>query len=125
MDKPAHSVDREVAHWVLEPRVLIRKSNFTFAAKFIRLLVCHCLSPTAADNIPTWDRTVLVAAMVAGFEVYFPRLLLTVIHERVFKASTTYPFPCMIFELGTFAGVPNWHIDVFKTSTRTVDIGVM
>ena len=83
----------------VEPRGLIKKANLTFAAKFIRVLAHHRLSPTAFDNIFTWDRMVLVAAMVAGFEVDFPRLLLAVICERTFKASTTYPFRYMIFEL--------------------------
>ena len=119
MDSPAH---REGANWVLEPRGVIKKANFTFAAKFIWLLVYHCLSPTTAENILTWDRAVLVAAMVAGFEVDFSTLLLSIIHERAFKASTTYPFPCMIFELCRSAGVPIWHIDIFRTPTGTDDI---
>ena len=52
------------------------------------------------------------------------RLLMVVIHERAFKATTTYPFPCMIFELCRSAGVPVWHIDVLKTPTGIVDIGL-
>ena len=61
--------------------------------------------------------------MVVGFEGDFSRLLLAVIHERAFKASITYPFPCMIFELYRSSGVPIWHIHVLKTPTETVDIG--
>ena len=100
------SVDHEGADWVLEPRGLIKKANLTFAAKFIWILVRHFLSPNTADNILTWDRAVLVGAMVAGFEVDFLRLLLEVIHERVFKTSTTYHFLCMIFELCRSDGGP-------------------
>lgn len=44
--------------------------------------------------------------MVAGFEVDFLRLLMAIIHERDFKASTTYLFPYIIFELCRVAGVP-------------------
>ena len=84
---------------MLESRGLIKKSNLKFAAKFIWLLVHHYLSPTTAYNILTWDRVVLVVAMVAELEVDFLRLLLVVIHKKAFKASTTCPFPCMIFEL--------------------------
>lgn len=61
----------------------------------------------------------------AGFEVDFPSLLLEVIHERAFKALTTYLFPCMIFELYKVVGVPIWHIDVLRTPTVTVDIGLI
>ena len=52
------SVDGEVADWVTEPKGAIKKANLTFTAKFLWLIVRHCLSPTAADNIVTWDRAV-------------------------------------------------------------------
>ena len=56
-------VDGKGAHWVLETRGVIKKANLTFVAKFIWLLIRHCLSPTAAEKIFTWDRVVLVAAI--------------------------------------------------------------
>ena len=55
-------------------------------------MVCHFLSPTAANNNVTWDRTVLIATMIAGFDVDFGWLLQEVMHERAFKVTTTYPF---------------------------------
>ena len=100
------SVDGEGADWVTEPKGAIKKDNLTFTTKFLRLLVRHCLSPTAADNIVTWDRVVLMAAMIAGFEVDFTWLLQADMYERAFKVTTTYPFPCMIFALCRSAGVP-------------------
>ena len=63
-------------------------------------------SPTVADNIVTWDHTVLMAAMIVGFEVDFAWLLQAVMHERAFKDTTTYPFPCMILSLCRSAGGP-------------------
>ena len=56
-----------------------------------------------------------MAAMIAGFEVDFAWLPQAVMHERDFKVTTTYPFPCMIFSLCRSAGVPIWHIDQLKT----------
>ena len=50
------SVDGEGADWVTELKGAIKKANLTFTTKFLWLLVHHCLSPTAADNIITWDR---------------------------------------------------------------------
>ena len=47
------SVDGEGANWVIEPKGAIKKAKLTFFAKFLWLLVRHCLSPTAADNIVT------------------------------------------------------------------------
>ena len=46
-------------------------------------------------------------------------------HERAFKVTTTYPFPCMIFALCRSAGVPIWHIDQLRTPPGTVDIGLI
>ena len=46
-------------------------------------------SPTAADNIVTWDRAVLMAAMIAWFEVDFVWLLQEVMHET----HNYLPFP--------------------------------
>ena len=47
------SVDGEGADWMIEPKGAIKMANLTFTAKFLWLLVRHCLSPTAADNIVT------------------------------------------------------------------------
>ena len=46
-------------------------------------------------------------------------------HERDFKVTTTYPFPCMIFSLCRSAGVPIWHVDQLKTPLGTVDIDLI
>ena len=100
-----------------DPRVLIKKDNLTSASKLMWLFVGHRISPTAAENILTWDREIRVAAMVVGFEIYVVRFLISVIHDRDFKASTTYPFSCMIFQLCRNAGVPIWHIGFLRTPT--------
>ena len=50
------SVDGGGADWVTEPKGAIKKANFTFTAKFLWLLVRHCLSLIVVDNIVTWDR---------------------------------------------------------------------
>ena len=69
------SFDGEGADWVTEPKGAIKKANLILTAKFLWLIVRHCLSPTATDNIVTWDRVVLMAAMIHGFEVDFAWLL--------------------------------------------------
>ena len=46
-------------------------------------------------------------------------------HERSFKVTTTYPFPCMIFSPCRSAGVPIWRVDHLKTPLGTVDIGLI
>ena len=77
----------------------IKKANLNFTAKFLWLIFRYCLSPTVSDNIVKWDRAILMAAMIAGFEVDFAWLLQAFMHERAFKVTNTYPFPCMIFSL--------------------------
>ena len=99
-------VDGEGSYWVTEPKGYIQKANFIFTAKLLWLIVLHCISPTAADNIVTWDRALLMAVMIAGFRVDFTWILQAVMHERAFKVTTTYHFPCMIFFLCRSAGVP-------------------
>ena len=89
-----------------EQKGAIKKANLTFTAKFLWLIVHHFLSPNVSYNIVTWDRAVLMAEMIAGFEVDIAWLLQAVIHERDFKVTTTYPFPCMIFSLCRSVGVP-------------------
>ena len=65
------SIDGKAADWVMEPNGSIKKANHTFVAKFLWPLVQHCLSPTGADNIVTWDCAMLMATMILGFEVDF------------------------------------------------------
>ena len=79
-------------------------------------------SPTTADNIVTWDRAILIAAKIAEFEVDFAWLLQAFMHERAFKVTTTYPFPCIIFSLCRSAGVPIWHVDQLKTPLGSFDV---
>ena len=67
----------------------------------------------------------MVAALVAGVEIDFARILLAEIHERAFKTSTTYPFPCLIFQLCRDSGVPIWHCDRLIHPTGALDIGLI
>ena len=66
-----------------------------------------------------------MAAMIAEFEIDFAWLLQAFMHERDFRVTTSYPFPCMIFSLCRSAGVPIWNIDQLKTLLGTVDIGLI
>ena len=69
------SVDGEGADWVNKRKEAIKKANLTFTMKFLWLIVCQCLSPTATDNIVTWDRALQMAAMIDGFGVDFALIL--------------------------------------------------
>uniref|UniRef100_M1DLY7 Integrase core domain containing protein n=1 Tax=Solanum tuberosum TaxID=4113 RepID=M1DLY7_SOLTU len=117
--------DGKRAEWVTPPQLGIRKATLNFVAKFFWLLVRNRVSPTKADNQLTWDRAVMVAALVVGLEIDFARMLLTEIHERAFKTSTTYPFPCLIFQLFRDSGVPIWHCDRLIHPTGTLDVDLI
>ena len=99
------SIEDEREDWVLDPRGLINSVNLIFAAKFFWLLVRHLLSLTTVVNILTCYRTVLVVALVAWLDINFAKLLISVIHQRAFKSSFTYPFSCIIFHLCRDEGV--------------------
>uniref|UniRef100_M1DK89 Integrase core domain containing protein n=1 Tax=Solanum tuberosum TaxID=4113 RepID=M1DK89_SOLTU len=119
------AADGEHAEWVSSPRLGSQKATLNLVAKFFWLLVRNRVSPTKADNALTWDRAVMVAALVAGFEINFARMLLAQIHERAFKTSTTYPFSCLIFQLCKDSGVLIWHYDKLIQATGTLDIGLI
>uniref|UniRef100_M1DZM0 Integrase core domain containing protein n=1 Tax=Solanum tuberosum TaxID=4113 RepID=M1DZM0_SOLTU len=78
-----------------------------------------------ADDQLTWDRAFIGAAIVAGLEIDFARMLLAEIHERAFKTMTTYPFPCLIFQFCRDSGVLLWHCDRLIHLKRTLDIGLI
>ena len=67
----------------------------------------------------------MVAALVAGVEIDFARMLLAEIHKRAFRTSTTYPFPRLIFHLCRDSGVPIWHCDKLVHPTGALDIGLI
>ncbi|KAG5572101.1 hypothetical protein H5410_061867 [Solanum commersonii] len=119
------AADGERAEWVVAPRLGIRKATLTFVAKFFWLLVRNRVSPTIADNQVMWDRAVMVAALVAGVEIDFARMLLAEIHERAFRTSTTYPFPCLIFQLCRDSRVPIWHCDRLVHPIGALDIDLI
>lgn len=87
-------VRENFGYWILE--ALSRRSTFLLQPCFFWLVFSHRLSPMDTDNILTWDGAILVAALVAKFEIDFARVLISLIHERAFKAYTTYPFAYMI-----------------------------
>ncbi|KAG5594863.1 hypothetical protein H5410_036095 [Solanum commersonii] len=117
--------DGEHAEWVTAPRLGIRNATLNFVAKFFWLLVRNRVSPTKADNQVIWDRAVMVAALVARVEIDFARMLLAEIHERAFRTSTTYPFPCLIFHLCRDSGVPIWHCDRLVHPIGALDIDLI
>ncbi|KAG5591453.1 hypothetical protein H5410_041967 [Solanum commersonii] len=69
--------------------------------------------------------TAVMVALVAGVEIDFARMLLAEIHERAFRTSITYPFPCLIFQLCRDSGVPIWHCDRLVHPTGILDIGLI
>lgn len=92
----------------------------------IQVLLVFSPPPPICDgtnNILTLDRAVLVATFMVGLEIDFAKLFISVIHERSFNTSTTYPFSCIILDLYRYARVPIWHRDSLRTSVGTVDIG--
>uniref|UniRef100_M1DIP8 Integrase core domain containing protein n=1 Tax=Solanum tuberosum TaxID=4113 RepID=M1DIP8_SOLTU len=83
------------------------------------------LSPTQADNVVTWDRAVMLAAFMAGLEIDDAHILITELHERAFKATTTLPFPCLIFQLYRDACFSILNCDRLHDMTKSLDISLI
>lgn len=66
----------------------------------------------------------MVFILVVLFEIDFSHMLIMEIHERVFKSTTTYPFPFLIF-LMLDAGVLVWHSNKLIQETKTLDISLI
>ena len=62
---------------------------------------------------------------MSGLEIYFAKLLISVIHERAFKTSTTYPLACMIFQLCRDARVSICNLYSLRTPARIAYIILM
>ncbi|KAG5572012.1 hypothetical protein H5410_061778 [Solanum commersonii] len=117
--------DVEHAEWVAAPQLGIRKATLTFVAKFFWLLVRNRVYAGQSDNQVRVGRAVMVAALVAGVEIDFARMLLAEIHERAVRTSTTYPFPCLIFHLCRDFGVSIWHCDKLVHPIGALDIDLI
>lgn len=91
--------------------MIIKKGTLTFVAKFFLMLVQNRISPTNVENTLTWNRVLMVAVLVAGFEIDFSCILITEINQRYFKANKTYPFRCLIIQLCNHDGIRIWHCD--------------
>jgi len=96
----------ERTKWVHNMTLPNRKAILSFIGNFSWTIVRTRLSLTQADNVVTWDRAVMLAALVAGRKIDFAQIPIAKIHERAFKTTTTLPFPCLIFHLCRAVGVP-------------------
>lgn len=57
------------------------------------------------ENILTLDRTMLIASLIAGYDINFFRWICIEIYEREFSDFTALPFPCFMQHLCDAAGV--------------------
>lgn len=63
------------ASWA-EGKIDIKRSSLCVTVKFWRSIARHRLSPTFEDNALTWDRVVLVASLIVGYDIDFTRLIM-------------------------------------------------
>lgn len=73
----AHHIadEEERTVWVHDMTLPIQKATLSFVAKFWWSIIQTRLSPTHADNVVTWDRTIMLTTFMAGLEVDFSILL--------------------------------------------------
>lgn len=83
------------------------------------------VSQSQADNVLTWDKEIVVAAMVVRVEIDLAKLISAVIHERAFMTSTTYPFPYLIFNCAGMQECKFCNGIRLLYPTGKVDIGII
>ncbi|KAM3217714.1 putative protein isoform X1 [Capsicum annuum] len=117
--------NREEASWVTS-KGTITKASLNFAAKFWWAIVRSRLGSTSGDNRLTPDRAVLVASIMAGYNINIPRYIVEEIRERALQVTTSIPFPCLVYRLCRESGVPVLpEIDHPVEVTRIQDIGLI
>uniref|UniRef100_M1DQX3 Putative plant transposon protein domain-containing protein n=1 Tax=Solanum tuberosum TaxID=4113 RepID=M1DQX3_SOLTU len=107
------------------PDLRDQESHTEFCGQVLLAISAELVSPTQPYNVLRWDCAVIFVALVSGFEIDFAHMLIAETHERGFKASTNYPFSCLIFQLFKDFGVPVWHYDRLIQSTKILDIGLI
>ena len=113
------AADGERSEWVTTPQLGIRKTTLNFASKFLWLLVRNRVSRTKVDNQFTWDRAVMIAALVVGVKIDFARILLAEIHEGI---QDLHYLPLSMFDFFNCAG---WYCDGLIHPTGALDIGLI
>uniref|UniRef100_M1DEJ7 Putative plant transposon protein domain-containing protein n=1 Tax=Solanum tuberosum TaxID=4113 RepID=M1DEJ7_SOLTU len=112
----------ESTEWVQNMQLLIRKANLCFGAKFWWSIIRHRLSPTQTNNVVTCDHAVMLVALLVRLEIDFTQIIISEIHERAFRRTTTFPFPCLIFRMCKESIVSIWHCERLVKVTKTVDV---
>ncbi|KAH0642125.1 hypothetical protein KY290_033727 [Solanum tuberosum] len=77
-----------------------------------------------ADNYLTLEWAMMLACLMARYEIDFAHIFIAKIHEHIFKNITTLLFTCMIFRLFRESSVPLLGVvDALVEVTITVDAG--
>jgi hypothetical protein len=111
--------------WVREHTSSIKKAHLSFRAKFWWLIIRSWIRPTRADNVITLERAVLLASVLAGYDIDWAQVIADHLHEAAFHFSTSLPFPVMIHRLCREAGIevdPVRERHVEATSTRDASL---
>lgn len=80
------------------------KASLSFANKIWWAVVRSRIWPTQVDNTLALDHTVLIASIIATYDIVFAHCIVEKIHERALKRSTSFLFPCLIHKLYIEAG---------------------
>lgn len=99
----------------------VEKALLHFTTKSWWTIVRQHLSPTSTENMLTCDRVELIASLIAGYDIDFPRWIRA---EKAFYEFITLPFPCLVQRLCDAAGVPTTlDVDRRFKATSMVNIG--
>lgn len=60
------------------------------------MMACYRLCQTIANNLLTWDGTVLITSPMDGYDIYFAFIIIYEIHEQTFGELTILPLSFLI-----------------------------
>lgn len=108
--------------WVTNHADLIVKAHISLWAKFWWSTIRWCIQTTFTDNVIILKRSILLANILAGYEIDWARIISEQIHESTVQMNTSLLFPVLIHQLCSAAGVSiDAHWDQHIEATFTMD----
>lgn len=101
---------------------LIMKSNISFAAKIWWSIIRSRISATFTNKVITREKDVLLASILAGYDIVWAHIMAEQIHESTIWTYTLLPFPIFIYRLCNEARVRvSLHVDLHIEALNTMD----
>lgn len=112
--------------WVTTYMEPIVKASLSFLTKFWWAIVRSDIQPILVDNTLTSERVVLVANILAIYDIYWARLIMKQIYESPLKRAISILFPVLVYKLCLHSQVEILHqLDLLVDAQHTLEVGLI